>query len=61
MSCRVAPPGRWFDRHQLQRLAPEDPPAVELAAVGQHLAEGHVVVGRRDQAARAREVGARAP
>ena len=52
--------GQVVDRHQLERLAAEHPPAVELAAVGQHLAEGDVVVGGRDQAARSREIGARA-
>ena len=53
--------GQVVDRHELQGLAAEDPPAVELAAVGQHLAEGHVVVGGRDQPAGAREIGAGPP
>ena len=38
-------------RHQLDRLAAEEPVSFERAAVEQHLAEAHVVRGGREQAA----------
>ena len=40
-------------RHQLQRLAADDPVAVERAAAEQHLAEPRIVHGGRQQAAAA--------
>ena len=40
-------------RHQLQRLAADDPDAVERAAIEQHLAEPRVVHGGGDQTAAA--------
>ena len=40
-------------RHQLQRLAADDPVAVERAAVEQHLAEPGIVHRGRDQTAAA--------
>ncbi len=40
-------------RHQLERLAADDPVAVERAAIEQHLAEPRIVHGGRDQPAAA--------
>ena len=59
-SCQRRPAGQVVGRHELDRLAPEHTPAVELAPVRQHLAERDVVVGGRDEPAGARQVGVRA-
>ena len=53
------PAGQVIAGHQLEGLAPEDAPAVELTPVGQHLAEGDVVAGGRHQPSCSREIGAR--
>ena len=45
--------------HELQRLAPDDPRAVEFAAVRQHLGEAEIVGGRAEQAVAAAHEGVR--
>ena len=43
------------DRHVLERLAADDPPTVEFAAVEQHVDEALVIVDGTDQATAARQ------
>src|SRR3546814_12008603 len=51
---QVAPADQMVRRHQAQRLAADDPCAIELAAAEQHQADAMIVVQRRGEPATAR-------
>src|SRR3546814_5041615 len=51
---QVAAADQMVRRHQAQRLAADDPCAIELAAAEQHQAEAMIVVQRRGEPATAR-------